>query len=132
MKKLLFVFTVVAFAALLFSSCEPETKDFDKALLIGKWVDEVYDDEEEAWVAGTEFYKYNADGTGSTWDTSDDVMEEEGQAFEWTLVLDELTHMHIMEIGGVVPKVYTVTELTPTTLAYKDDFGKHFAYMKVD
>lgn len=132
MKKLLFIVVPLVITVFIFSSCEPETKDFDQALLMGKWVEEVWDDEEETWVAGTEYYKYNNDGTGSTWDTADDVTEEEGQAFEWTLVQDELTHMHIMEIGGVVPKVYTVTELSPGTLAYEDEFGKHFAYMKAD
>jgi hypothetical protein len=35
-----------------------------------------------------------------------------------------------MEVGGNVPKVYTVTELTETTLKYQDDFGKTYTFTK--
>jgi len=41
-----------------------------------------------------------------------DITEEEGTAvLSWTLVEAELTQIHIMEMGGKVPKVYIVTEL---------------------
>ena len=94
---------IVLFSVSVFTSCITEF-EYDSSLLIGKWV------------SGTEYYRYNEDGTGLTWDTADDVSEEEAQAFTWTLVYSTLTHIHIMEIGGVVPKVYTVTELTATSL----------------
>jgi len=100
-------------------SCEPEEEIFDQTLLYGKWQSEQL------------FYKYMADGTGTTWDESDDVYEEEAQSFTWTLVNSELTHIHIMEMGGSVPKVYTVTELTASTLQYRDDFGKSYSFIKV-
>ena len=83
------------------------------------------------WQSGTLFYKYLADGTGGTWDTIDNVLEEEAQDFTWTLVNADLTHIHILEIGGTVPKVYTVTELTATSLKYNDDFGVNWAFTKV-
>jgi hypothetical protein len=92
---------------------------FDQSLLIGKWK------------SGTLYYKYLADGTGGTWDTADDVTEAEAQAFTWTLVDAELTHIHKLQIGGSVPKVYTVTELTETALKYHDDFGASFSFTKV-
>ncbi|MDI9545652.1 MAG: hypothetical protein QM282_07285 [Bacteroidota bacterium] len=38
--------------------------------------------------------------------------------------------MHILEVGGVVPKVYTVTELTATSLKYEDEFGKTYSFTK--
>jgi hypothetical protein len=94
-------------------------KSFDETLLYGKWQ------------SNTMFYKYISDGTGTTWDTADDVTEAEAQKFTWTLVASELTHIHIMEIGGNVPKSYTVTELTDSTLIYNDDFGKTFSFKKV-
>lgn len=103
----------------LFNSCEEEEKFFDESLLIGKWV------------SGTVFYKYASNNTGATWDTSDDVTEAEAQKFTWTLVQSELTHIHIMEMGGSVPKVYTVTELTATSLKYKDNFGKSYSFTKM-
>jgi hypothetical protein len=109
-------FIVISFLA---ASCEPEATTFDEALLIGKWQ------------SGTLYYKYLADGTGGTWDTSDDVTEAEAQPFTWTLVKAELTHIHILETGGTVPKIYTVTELTETSLRYHDDFGSSFSFTKI-
>lgn len=100
-------------------SCETDPISFDESLLIGKWR------------SGTLFYKYFGNGTGGTWDTADNVLEEEAQDFEWTLEYAELTHIHILEIGGTVPKVYTVTELTSTTLKYHDDFGVSWTFTKV-
>lgn len=119
MKRLLNYLPVLFIVAVLFSSCLPE-EDFDEALLIGKWR------------SGTEYYRYNAGGTGKTWDTSDDVTEEDpGGDFTWTLVKAELTHIHVIEMGGSVPKVYTVTKLTETALEYIDDFDKKYAFTKV-
>lgn len=119
LKKVLYSIAMLVAVSLVYTSCEPEEKFFDEALLIGKWK------------SGEEFYKYRDDGTGATWDESEDVTEAEAQEFTWTLVESELTHIHILEMGGTVPKIYTVTELTATTLKYKDDFGGVFSYTKV-
>ena len=119
MKKSLFYLSMCLVLAILAVSCETEPISFDDSLLIGKWQ------------SGTLFYKYLANGTGGTWDTFDDVTEEEAQDFTWTLVNADLTHIHILEIGGTVPKVYTVTELTATSLNYHDDFGVNWAFTKV-
>ena len=118
-KKTLFYLTACYGDFISGSLLRTEEESFDESLLIGKWQ------------SGTLFYKYLADGTGGTWDTSDDVTEAEAQAFTWTLVKSELTHIHVLEIGGSVPKVYTVTELTATSLKYKDDFGVNFSFTKV-
>jgi hypothetical protein len=118
-KKRLFYVTAYIVISFLAISCEPTEETFDEALLIGKWQ------------SGTLFYKYLADGTGGTWDTVDDVTEAEAQAFTWTLVKSELTHIYVMEIGGSVPKVYTVTELTETSLKYHDEFGVNFSFTKM-
>jgi hypothetical protein len=106
---------------LLMPSCTKESDiEFDESLLYGKWQE------------GTVFEKYNADGTGSTWDTSDDVSEDEAQAFEWTLSKDDLTQIHIMEIGGGrIPKSYTVTVLTSNNLKYHDAYDSH-SFTKVN
>jgi len=119
MKKL-FVCLMVCFSfSVLFNSCQKEEEFFQESLLIGKWV------------SGTVYYKYLSDYSGKTWDTSDDITEAEAQSFTWTLVKSELTHIHIMEVGGNVPKVYTVTELTATSLKYKDDFGTSYSFTKL-
>lgn len=121
MKKIIRFFLLLIVSTVFMVSCILDTtsQTFDENLLYGKWQ------------SGTVFYKYISDGTGTTWDTSDDVTEAEGQAFNWTLVQDELTHIHVLEIGGSVPKVYTVTELTETILVYKDDFGTVYTFSKV-
>ena len=95
-------------------------ESFDEALLEGKWQ------------SGTLFYRYFSNGNGYSWDEGDDVSESEAQDFTWTLESSTLTHIHILEIGGTVPKVYTVTELTEKSLKYKDDFGKSFSFTKVN
>jgi len=120
MKKIIISLLMVLSLSVFLNSCTEEESSFDESLLIGKWV------------SGTVYYKYIADHTGKTWDTSDDVTETEAQPFTWTLVQSELTHIHILETGGSVPKVYVVTELTATSLKYKDDFGKTYSYSKVN
>ena len=109
MKRKLLVFSLVLLVFGLFYSCEKDD-DFDEYLLYGKWV------------SGTLYYKYLPNHTGATWDTSDDVTEEEAQPFEWQLVKSELRQIHIMEMGGRIPKYYTITKLTNNTLIYKDDY----------
>jgi len=117
MKKILVCLVVLM--SVVFNSCSPvEEESFQESFLTG------------SWVSGTIHYKYLSNNTGTTWDTSDDVTEAEGQAFTWTLVKSELTHIHIIETGGSVPKVYTVTELTATTLKYKDSFGTTYSFTK--
>jgi hypothetical protein len=110
--------------ALVLVSCEPEEIVIDEGLLIGKWQSQAG--------SKSEYYRYDADYTGARWNTAEDISEAEAQRFEWTLVKDDLTHYHIMTTGGnKVPKFYKVTELSATTLKYKDDFNKEFHYVKV-
>jgi len=119
MKRSLLFLAVLSVAVLL-NSCSKE-EEFDETLLYGKWK------------TGTVYYKYLSDHNGSTWDTSDDVTEDEAQPFTWTLVKSELKQIHIMEMGGNVPKTYTVTKLTTTTLEYKDVVSnKTYSFTKVN
>ncbi len=123
MKKSIKYLSIILFTAFTMVSCFPEDineEKFDETLLYGKWK------------AETLFYNYKFDGTGTTWDTSDDVTEEEAQNFTWTLESSELTHIYILEIGGSVPKIYTITELTATKLTYEDDFGNAQTFTKVE
>jgi hypothetical protein len=113
-----FVVSLILISA-CFTSCIPEEESFNDEYLIGKWS------------SGTLFYKYALNGTGATWDTSDDVTEDEAQPFTWVLMNSELTHIHILQMGATLPKVYKVTELTPISLRYEDSFGKSFSFTKV-
>ena len=120
MKKLGSILILSVVVTLLLVSCDTLVeKSFDKTLLYGRWQ------------SGTLFYKYLNDGSGATWDTKDDVTEAEAQKFTWTLIQSELTQNHILEMGGTVPKVYTLTELTDSTLKYHDDFAVEFSFKKV-
>ena len=120
MKKIIICLVAFFSFSLIFSSCQKVEDSFQESFLYGKWV------------SGTVYYKYLSNGNGFTWDTADDVTEAEGQAFTWTLVKSELTLIHVIEAGGSVPKIYTVTELTSTSLKYKDDFGKTYSFVKVN
>jgi hypothetical protein len=118
-KTTLLYFAICMFVSFLVVSCQPEMASFDQSLLTGKWK------------SGTLYYKYLSNGSGGTWDTKDNVTEAEAQSFSWTLVKAELTHIHVLQMGGTVPKVYTITELTATSLKYRDDFGVNFSFTKV-
>ena len=124
MKNLkLISLAIIAVTAIIvsMSSCSPDTDvEFDKTLLYGKWQEN----------NTLNFEVYNEDSTGYTWDEAEDVTEAEAQPFTWTLEGESLTHIHIMEMGANIPKVYTVTKLTATELSYKDDFGKTHTFNK--
>jgi len=121
MKRLALIILSLAFAALFTSSCSTdETKpSFDESLIIGKWQ------------SGTLFERYDLDKSGATWDTADDVKEEEAQEFTWTIDKDQLEQIHIIVSGGVVPKVYTITNLTATSMEYKDIYGETESFSKL-
>lgn len=111
MKKICF-----AVIALLFFLSGCDKNKFDETMLYG------------TWKSGTLYEKYTS-GTGYTWDTSDDVDESEAQSFTWTLDDNTLTQYHQMEMGGIVPKQYTITTLTETTLSYNAN-GRTYTFSK--
>lgn len=115
MKKI-FCFILYSALFLLLTGCDPV--NFDTTLLPGYWQQ------------GTLHEYYNANGTGYTWDTNDDITEEEAQPFRWTITGNTLTQNHQMEMGGVVPKSYTITQLTSTTLSYHDSYGKTYSFTR--
>ena len=120
MKKFLVLTLALIGVAILFNSCQKDQiTSFDETLLYGKWQ------------SGTVYYKYVSDHTGTTWDTADDQVDGEGLSFTWSLDNSDLTQIYVLELGGTVPKVYTVTELTSTTLTYHDSFGKSYTFTKV-
>jgi len=129
MKKLIFCVIACLSISLIFTSCEKE-ESFDESLLIGEW-------------KGTEIifggnhemhYKYVNDHTGLMWDKTDGMTELDGQAFTWSLDKSDLTQIHLFEQSGGnnVTKIYTVTELTATTLKYEDAFAVKYSYTKVN
>jgi len=117
MKRSLYFLISVLLISALFHSCGKE-EEFDETLLYGRWKP----------VSGTSLhFRYDKNGEGVTWNPNVDQLESEGQKFTWDLVKSELTQIHLMETvdGVVIPKVYTVTELTATSLKYKDSFSSY-------
>ena len=114
--------SVILFALALLSSCVPtEEKHYNVKLLIGEWVE------------GSLHDKYADDGTGYSWDTDDDITEEEALPFEWRLSYDTLQVNHIIQMtGAIVPKIYLVTTLDSANLVYEDlSGGTIHTYTKV-
>jgi len=123
MKRIALIFISLAVAALFLTSCDKDDTDtdtsFEESLLIGKWQ------------SGTLFERYNSNYSGASWDTADDVTEDEAQEFTWSIVKDQLEQIHIIENGGKVPKVYTLTKLTASSLEYEDDYGVKKSFSKL-
>ena len=120
MKNKIVLVLVAVMTIFEMSSCV--SKHFDEELLVGKWQ------------KGTEYWRYDDDQTGYTWDESDDVDESEAQMFSWTLQGSTLTQKHYMEISSsVVPKVYKMVMLTSTTLVYEDEkIHVRYTFTRVD
>ena len=81
-----------------------------------------------------EYWRYRTDGTGVTWDESEDVTEEESNlTYEWTLNGDRLTHVfHGAEDNQAVPKVYTIKEISATAMKWEDDYKMEYLFTKAD
>ena len=96
--------------------------------------DETYDSDMiiGLWQSGSVHYRFNDDGTGATWDVSDDVTESEGSSFTWEIDKNRFTHFHQMEIGGIIPKTYKITKLDLMNLEYKDDYGVVSSFVKLE
>ena len=120
MKKTFYFFAFIVCVSVLLPSCSKEEVSFDQTLLYGKWK------------SGTSLYEvYESNGNGKTWDTSDDVSEDEAQPFTWTLTEDNLLQIHKGEMGQSVPRSLSVTELSATSLKYKEA-GRSFSFAKVN
>ena len=84
--------------------------------LTGRWV-----------VTGTqEYWRFNSNGSGVTWDESEDISEEESNlTFEWTLDRNELTCVFRGENENqAVPKVYYIKEISSGSMRWEDVFGR--------
>lgn len=133
MKKILQYLALAAAAGIFIVSCSPAETNFDRSLMVGKWRSTQYFSTAPT-TPHTVYDVFNNDGTGKTWDVTDDVTEDEAQAFKWTLSGATLTLTHYIETTGQygVPKPYTVTELTQTRLVYKDAGGTTISCTRAD
>ena len=126
-RKIILIIVLVSLVAGFHSCVDPF--GFDADLLIGKWSRPSPFATPE--YPGDEYCRYDEGGLGVTWDTSDDVTEEEAQKFTWSVNGSRLTLVHEIEMGGSVTKIYTLSTLTFDKLIYKDEYGKVYTFQKV-
>jgi hypothetical protein len=105
----------------------PDIPKFNSALLIGKWSKVSKYDAQKY-----EYYRFDAGGTGVSWDEGDDVSEAEAQPFTWTLSNSTFIITHKGEMGQDVPKYYTMLTLSSTTLSFKDSYGSIQTFFKTN
>ena len=123
MKRVLYFSVLFLLIIALFNSCK-KNDEFDETLLYGKWKP----------VSGTSMYfRYDSNGTGVTWNPNEDYFEPDGKKFTWKLSQSELEQRHNIEIidADIIIEVYTVTELTATSLKYKNE-SKTYSFTKID
>lgn len=111
-NKNILPYGIILLAALV-TGCVPSTPtvSYDENLLYGEWQE------------GTVHYVFKEGGEGYTWDTSEDITEEEASPFTWSLNNDQLLLTHTLWNGTIVPKTYTITTLNQRTLVYQDSYG---------
>lgn len=104
------------------SGCLKDILDIFADDITGRWV---VKDSQEYW-------RFRSDGTGVTWDESEDISESESNLkFEWTLDRDELTCVFRGENENqAVPKVYYIRKLTSESMEWEDIYGRTVKLVK--
>ena len=88
-----------------------KVKTFNKSFIIGKWR------------SGNDYFRFDEDGKGKSWNIEYIVEEEKGNDIKWTLNYSDLTIIWFQTVGGDgVAYFYTVTELTPSLLKLDNGF----------
>lgn len=123
MKNKTLAALLLAFVPLLFVGCTEEIKPVvvNDTLLIGKWQKETN---------MQEYWRYDADHGGETWDESEDVQEGEGTKFNWSTEEDQLRLDLYGEMGQHVYYDYTVITQTASRLEWKDVYGNKQTFVK--
>lgn len=86
----------------------------NKEMLIGLWHRN-----------GHVFYRFDEDGTGHTWDTDDDLSEEEASHFEWEAYDEALMISHKLRLHGIVPRYYELDVLNGFDLRFHDNYSNY-------
>lgn len=119
-----YFFRLLLFAsALLFAACKPEVEPVvvDESLIVGKW---------QAEDNGQEYWRFDADHTGETWDESEDVQEGEGSHYNWTTSGDQLRLDIYGTMGQHVFYDYTVVKQNQFVLSWEDQYGNIRSFVR--
>lgn len=86
----------------------------NQEMLVGLWQDN-----------GHVFYRFNPDGTGFTWDTNDDITEDEATEFGWEAYEEAIMMTHKLRIRGIVPRYYELDRLNAFDLRFHDSYTNY-------
>lgn len=136
MRKIIYM-ALIAVIGLALTSCEPAQKDFYLSDLQGLW----QEDNTQHYVRFTTEQSDEPNYLwGREWNEAQDVYEEDlipygnGWFKYWLEQTGKLTEIHMMDNGGAeIPKVYILTTLTSTKMAYyeKDQKSNKFSFTKM-
>ena len=125
MKKHVYI-VLLAFGALMAAACGRSEIhiNVNDDELVGLWQKE----------NSQEYWRYNEDYSGVTWDEAEDITEEESNlVYTWSVTDgDVLRHVFTgAEANQAVPKVYTVKEISSVAMTWEDDYGMRYRLVKV-
>lgn len=80
---------------------------------------------------GHVYYRFDADGSGRTWDVDDDVSESEASAFGWEAYEEAIMMTHKMRIRGIVPRYYELDHIGASDLRFHDSYST-YVLVRVD
>lgn len=86
----------------------------NKTMIVGLWQKD-----------GHVYYRFNADGTGHTWDTNDDLTEDEASLFNWEAYDKAILMTHKMKLRGIVPRYYELDRLNNFDLRFHDTYTEY-------
>lgn len=71
-----------------------------------------------------EYWRYNADHTGASWDASEDISDvETNMSLTWSLDGDQLMHVFTGAMNNqAVPKTYTISSISSSTMVWYDNY----------
>lgn len=107
---------MIALATLALVSCEEKDDHIivNEDQVIGLWLKS----------GSQEYWRYNADHTGASWDESEDISDvETNMSMTWSLDGDQLTHVFTGAMNNqMVPKVYTISSISSSTMVWTDGY----------
>ena len=74
---------------------------------------------------GSVYYRFYEDGTGHTWDTDDDISEEEASPFEWQISNGNIVLTHKMRIKGMIPRLYQIDGFDGESFQFHDAYSTY-------
>ena len=86
----------------------------NKEMIIGLWHSD-----------GHVFYRFNADGTGHTWDVDDDLTEDEASEFNWEAFEEAFMMTHKLRLRGIVPRYYELDRINAFDLRFHDTYASY-------